>query len=218
MERKSFTRPNDFDFLLKIVLIGDAAVGKSSLLLRYVDDIYEDNYTCTIGVDFKIKTLDLDDRKVKLQIWDTAGQERFRPITNCYFRGAHGCLAVYDITNKESFSNVKTWIHDFKEQNNIESSSNIILIGNKNDAEESRTVSFEEGQEMAHSIGASFLEVSAKTGFKVNEIFSTLAKEILSKTKLETVRRKEGNHPSFKSASIDISSSTEKPKKKSSCC
>lgn len=218
MERKSITKFNDIDYLLKIVLIGDAAVGKSSLLLRYIDDIYEDNYTCTIGVDFKIKTIDIQDKRVKLQIWDTAGQERFRPITSCYFRGAHGCLVVYDITNRESFLHVRTWIHDFREQNRVENARNVILIGNKKDAEESRTVSYEEGQEMAQAIGANFLEASAKSGFKVAEMFVTLAQDILSKSKLESVTRGDITRPNLKGASIDISSSTEKPKKKSSCC
>jgi Ras-related protein Rab-1A len=218
MERKSIPKYNDLDYLLKIVLIGDAAVGKSSLLLRYIDDIYEDNYTCTIGVDFKIKTIDIDDKRVKLQIWDTAGQERFRPITSCYFRGAHGCLVIYDITNRESFMHVKTWIHDFREQNKVENEKNVILIGNKKDAEELRTVSFEEGQELAQAIGANFLEASAKSGFQVTEMFVTLAKHILSKSKLESVTRRDITRPNLKGASIDISSSTEKPKKKSSCC
>jgi Ras-related protein Rab-8A len=113
---------------------------------------------------------------------------------------------------------VKTWIHDFREQNKVENEKNVILIGNKKDAEELRTVSFEEGQELAQAIGANFLEASAKSGFQVTEMFVTLAKDILSKSKLESVTRRDITRPNLKGASIDISSSTEKPKKKSSCC
>ena len=103
----------EYDHLLKITLIGDASVGKSALLLRYVDDIFDENYICTIGVDFKIKTLQVAEKQVKLQIWDTAGQERFKPITNCYFRGSNGALVVFDLTSRESLSSVDNWVRDY---------------------------------------------------------------------------------------------------------
>ena len=96
-----------YDYLFKLLLIGDSGVGKSSLLLRFSDDTYETNFNSTIGVDFKIKTVDLDDKVVKLQIWDTAGQERFRTITSSYYRGAHGIIVVYDVTELDTFNAVE---------------------------------------------------------------------------------------------------------------
>ncbi|WBY58514.1 ras-related protein Rab-1B [Plasmodium yoelii yoelii] len=101
---------DSYDSLFKILLIGDSGVGKSCLLLRFADDTYTDSYISTIGVDFKIKTIEIDDKIIKLQIWDTAGQERFRTITSSYYRGAQGIIIVYDVTDRDSFNNVKNWI------------------------------------------------------------------------------------------------------------
>lgn len=102
----------DYDHLFKLLIIGDSGVGKSSLLLRFSDNTFTGSYITTIGVDFKIKTVNIDDEKVKLQIWDTAGQERFRTITSTYYRGTHGVVIVYDVTNGETFANVKRWLHE----------------------------------------------------------------------------------------------------------
>mmetsp|Transcript_49208 Transcript_49208/g.71860 ORF Transcript_49208/g.71860 Transcript_49208/m.71860 type:complete len:109 (+) Transcript_49208:102-428(+) len=102
----------EYDYLFKLLLIGDSGVGKSCLLLRFADDTYTESYISTIGVDFKIRTITQDSKTVKLQIWDTAGQERFRTITSSYYRGAHGIIVVYDVTDMESFNNVKQWLHE----------------------------------------------------------------------------------------------------------
>ena len=103
---------SEYDYLFKLLLIGDSGVGKSCLLLRFADDTYTESYISTIGVDFKIRTIQLDGKTIKLQIWDTAGQERFRTITSSYYRGAHGIIVVYDTTEMESFNNVKQWLHE----------------------------------------------------------------------------------------------------------
>ena len=210
----NMSKLQEFDYLLKIVLIGDAAVGKSSLLLRYIDDYFEDTYICTIGVDFKIKSLEMQGKRVKLQIWDTAGQERFKPITNCYFRGSHGCVAVYDITNRETFNNVRTWVQDYREHNSIESGQNIVLIGNKKDSGE-RVVSFEEGQDLADSFEAEFLECSAKSGDGVSQLFETIARVIVTKMKHELLVAKDPSAYSIKTRPVQSESN---PPKKKGCC
>ena len=99
-----------YDFIFKVLLLGNSDVGKSSLLLRYVDSVWNDAFVPTIGVDFKVKTLNINDKKIKMQIWDTAGQERFRTVVATYFRGAHGILLLYDVTNKDSFKNLENWL------------------------------------------------------------------------------------------------------------
>lgn len=122
------------------MIIGDSGVGKSCLLLRFADDTYTDSFISTIGVDFKIRTVDLDGKTVKLQIWDTAGQERFRTITSSYYRGAHGIIVVYDVTDKESFENVKSWMAEIERYASDGVSK--LLVGNKSDMTEQRAVSF----------------------------------------------------------------------------
>ena len=184
MDKGIFSRL-EYDYLIKVVLIGDAAVGKSSLLLKYIDDIFEDTYVCTIGVDFKIKSLQLENKRIKLQVWDTAGQERFKPITKCYFRGSHGCVVLFDITNRSSFNNVKYWVSDYRENNTVDSSANIIVIGNKSDKESDRNVTIEEGNILAESIGATYIEASAKTGRGVADAFEAIATVVLKNMKHE---------------------------------
>ncbi|KAF2541318.1 hypothetical protein F2Q68_00032907 [Brassica cretica] len=166
----------EYDYLFKLLLIGDSSVGKSCLLLRFADDAYIDSYISTIGVDFKIRTIELDGKTVKLQIWDTAGQERFRTITSSYYRGAHGIIIVYDCTEMESFNNVKQWLSEIDRYAN--DSVCKLLIGNKNDMVESKVVSTETGKALADELGIPFLETSAKDSINVEQAFLTIAGEI----------------------------------------
>jgi len=155
----------DYDYLFILVLIGDSGVGKSCLLLRFADDKWTDSYISTIGVDFKIRTVQLDGKNIKLQIWDTAGQERFRTISSTYYRGAHGIIVVYDITNRESFNNVKRWLKEIDKY--ARENVNKLLVGNKADLaddNELRAVQKQEGKNFADELGVQFLEASAKTG------------------------------------------------------
>ena len=134
--------PYDFEALYKIVLIGESNTGKTSMLIRFADNIFTENYLCTIGVDFKIKTLKVDDRVIKMQVWDTAGQERFRSISHAYYRNSHGCIAVYDITNRASFELIEEQIMNFMAYSAQDVAKNIVLVGNKCDLDGRRKVSF----------------------------------------------------------------------------
>ena len=125
--------------------------GKSCLLLRFADDTYTESYISTIGVDFKIRTIELDAKTIKLQIWDTAGQERFRTITSSYYRGAHGIIVVYDTTDLESYNNVKQWLHEIDRYAN--DNVNKLLVGNKSDLSSKRAIEFGHAQEYAESLG-----------------------------------------------------------------
>lgn len=143
-------------------------VGKSSLLLRFADNTFNGNYITTIGVDFKIRTVDLDGERVKLQIWDTAGQERFRTITSTYYRGTHGVIVVYDVTSGDSFANVKRWLHEI--EHNCDVVVNRILVGNKNDAPNQKVVLTEDAQRFANQMGIKLFETSAKNNTNVEEV------------------------------------------------
>ena len=164
----------DYDFIFKVLLLGNSDVGKSSILLRYVDSVWNETFVPTIGVDFKVKTVEIGDKKVKMQIWDTAGQERFRNVISTYFRGGNGLLLIYDITNKDSFKNLESWLIEIEKN----ASENIlkILIGNKSDLEEDREISKEEGQAFANRNGMQFMETSAKMNTNVDEAFQALGK------------------------------------------
>lgn len=168
-----------YDFLIKLLLIGDSGVGKSCLLLRFCDDAYTPSFITTIGIDFKIRTIELDGKRIKLQIWDTAGQERFRTITTAYYRGAMGILLVYDVTDERSFGNIRTW-HSNIDQHASEG-VNKILIGNKCDSTDKKVISEEQGQELAAELGISFIETSAKANTNVEEAFFSLARDIKSR-------------------------------------
>lgn len=162
--------------MFKLLIIGDSGVGKSCLLLRFADDTYTESYISTIGVDFKIRTLDLDGKTVKLQIWDTAGQERFRTITSSYYRGAHGIVVVYDTTDKATFGNVKQWLKEIDRY--ASEGVGKLLVGNKSDLTDDRQVDYTAAKEFADELNITFLETSAKDSTNVEEAFVTMAKQI----------------------------------------
>lgn len=167
-----------YDHLVKILLVGDSGVGKSSLLARFISDSF-DEQSPTVGVDFKLKHVDVDGTRLKLTVWDTAGQERFRTLTSSYYRGAHGVVFVYDVTSRESFENAReTWRKEVEMYGTIANSVKIV-IGNKIDREDERTVAREEGVAFAKEYGCLFLECSAKTKVRVAEAFDELVKGIL---------------------------------------
>mmetsp|Transcript_3165 Transcript_3165/g.8084 ORF Transcript_3165/g.8084 Transcript_3165/m.8084 type:complete len:213 (-) Transcript_3165:688-1326(-) len=177
MSNKKTPKSKDYDYLFKLVLIGDSGVGKSCLLLRFADDAFTESYISTIGVDFRFRTVKMDKKTVKLQIWDTAGQERFRTITSAYYRGADGIIMVYDTTSSDSFDHVNDWL---KEVNRYASEGTCkLLVGNKCDRTADRAVTTEQAKEFADDLGVAFLETSAKTAKNVEEAFLTMAGELI---------------------------------------
>lgn len=158
-----------FNYLLKYVIIGDEAVGKSNLLLRYTQNQFKTEYKVTVGVEFGARNINLNSIIYRVQIWDTAGQERFRSITRAYYKNSICALILYDISNRDSFDNVQKWVEDLRAQ----SFPNIILIlvGNKSDKDSERQVQYSEGENLAKEIGMLFYETSALTGENIETMF-----------------------------------------------
>ncbi|XP_027173797.1 ras-related protein RABE1a-like [Coffea eugenioides] len=204
----------DYDYLVKLLLIGDSGVGKSCILLRFCEDSFTTSFITTIGIDLKIRTIELDGKRIKLQIWDTAGQERFRTITTAYYRGAMGILLVYDVTDESSFNNIRNWIRNIEQH--ASDSVNTILVGNKADMDESkRAVPTSRGQALANEYGVKFFETSAKTNHNVNEVFFSIARDIKKRLAESEIR---AEPPTIKIKKPDpVKISTAEPQK-SACC
>ena len=164
-----------FSYSLKIITLGESGVGKTKILVIYKDNIYEDSNIATIGVECKYKIIKYEKKSIKLLMYDTAGQEKFKSIVSNYYNNTDGVILVYDISNERSFSKIQYLINEIKSNSNIDNST-FILFGNKNDLEEERKVSFEEGKEYAEQNRFQFLEGSAKTGNNIKELFTMLVK------------------------------------------
>jgi len=197
---------------LKLLIIGDSRVGKTSLLLNYVEKIFPEAHISTLGVEYKEKEIIKDNYIIRLQIWDTAGEERFRSITKSIYRNANGILFVCDITNRESFKNIKNWI---KDADNVDKDIKGIIIGNKIDLDNERVVSVEDLEEIGKKYNMPFIETSAKTGMNVNKCFEVLIDELFKNKNADEIKeeylRKNKN---------DLSISTKKTnvKEKGGCC
>jgi small GTP-binding protein len=168
----------EYDNLYKIILVGDSAVGKSSLMTRYTENYYNNSFISTIGVDFKIKNIIVDGKKVKLQIWDTAGQERFRTIANTYYRGANCCIITFGLDDTNSFYNVKEFIDNcqkFANQNIL-----MILVGTKSDLRD-KSVTSQMINNCVNEYNIKYFETSSKTNQGINELFEYISRELSNK-------------------------------------
>jgi len=189
-------------------MVGDSGVGKSSLLKRFANREFTGDYISTIGVDFEIKTLEIDGKSVKLQIWDTAGQERFQNITTSYYRGAHCIILVYDITQIETFQHVHKWHKQIQEHSN--SNVQILLVGNKSDLGANRQVPYEDAEEMANQLGVSVFETSAKDATNVDQAFYHIANQ--------AIQNKVHKVPKTKPDTVHLDNNKKPDKKSTGCC
>lgn len=170
------TKDEEYDYLFKVVLIGDSGVGKSNLLSRFTRNEFNLESKSTIGVEFATKSIQVDAKTVKAQIWDTAGQERYRAITSAYYRGAVGALLVYDISKQITFENVERWLKELRDH--AEQSIVIMLVGNKSDLRHKRAVTTEHAMAFAESNNLAFIETSALDATGVDEAFRQILTEI----------------------------------------
>lgn len=170
---------DNYDHLFKVLLVGDSAVGKSCLLMRFTADRFDEVTTSTIGVDFRVKYLDVEGKRIKLAVWDTAGQERFRTLTSSYYRGAQGIIFVYDVTRGETFSDLESiWMKEVDIYSNVEAAVKMV-VANKVDLESERQVSKQQGIDFARNMGCLYVETSAKTNVAVQQAFEELVLKIL---------------------------------------
>ena len=203
------------DVLYKILLIGDSGVGKTSVILRFTKNIFQEEFLNSIGVDFKSKDLNIDGKKVKLQIWDTAGQERFRTITASYYRGAHAIAIAFDLTQRISYEHVKRWMNDI----NKYAKEDVLkfLIGNKSDLINERKVYYEEARALASQMNTTYFEVSAKKDENINEFFEAatniyLNSAMLAKFNTYNFSEKKNNKILLDKKNVKINSKKEKKK------
>mmetsp|Transcript_17655 Transcript_17655/g.37498 ORF Transcript_17655/g.37498 Transcript_17655/m.37498 type:complete len:212 (-) Transcript_17655:102-737(-) len=197
-----------YDYLVKLLLIGDSGVGKSSLLAKFTDDKFTPNMSQTIGMDFKVKMLELGGRRVKLQIWDTAGQERFNTITQQYYRNAMGVILVYDSTSEDSFANVRRWAAQVAAHG--KEGTDRLLVGNKADCDV--VIDSERGRALAEEYGMPFVETSAKSGMNVKEAFVSIADTVRLR-----LQKKEG-HTDCSTIRLGSKAAAESSEERKACC
>ena len=198
------------EVILKFLILGDITVGKTTLLLKYIDNFTPEIYISTLGVDYKTKNIVFNGIKVSLQIWDTAGQERYKVITKSFVKGTDGIIFMYDITQKESFINIKKWIEETEGENPGEVKK--IIVGNKIDKEEDRQVTDEMKEKLNKEVDIDLIEVSAKKGIDVDKVFDILVEKILGNMTTEQILKKYGRSWTESSFSSHVA------RKKKKCC
>ena len=215
----SQNKPSNYQYIFKLILIGNSGVGKSCILQRYIKHTFEESYKCTIGVDFLMKSIVINGQTVKLQLWDTAGQEKYKSMASSYYRGANVALIVFDITNHESFDALPLWIENFYK--NGPEQKNIILIGNKNDLTDLRQVTQKEAEAFSETNNMMYFETSAKEGDNIEYIFNYAAEKLLefyggnneATLKKQMAPNNDIQSSNFKEIRIEESSN-----KKKNCC
>ncbi|KAH9749850.1 ras-related protein RABA5a [Citrus sinensis] len=210
------------DYLFKVVLIGDSAVGKSNLLARFARDEFYPNSKSTIGVEFQTQKMDINGKEVKAQIWDTAGQERFRAVTSAYYRGAVGALLVYDISRRQTFDSIGRWLNELHTHSDMNVVT--ILVGNKSDLKDAREVTTAEGKALAEAQGLFFMETSALDSSNVTAAFQTVVTEIyniLSRKVMISQELKQKDSSSFNGKTVVLEGEKKEADaepKKAGCC
>ena len=192
------------DIAYKLLLLGESNVGKTSIILRYIENLFNESNTSTCGIDVKCKYVTCENKKIRLDIWDTAGQERFRGLTKNYFRGAHAFILVYDITNKDSFDKLKNWIKDAKEKIEDDKSYKMAVVGNKKDCDKKREVSFQTLKEFGESNDVIFSEVSARTGEGIEQLFNDFIKELLKNRNIGIYKNDEVDERTYSNLSRSL--------------
>lgn len=210
-------RDDEYDYLFKVVLIGDSGVGKSNLLSRFTRNEFNLESKSTIGVEFATRSIKVDAKTIKAQIWDTAGQERYRAITSAYYRGAVGALLVYDIAKHVTYENVQRWLSELRDH--ADSNIVIMLVGNKSDLRHLRSVSAEDARSFADRNQLMFIETSALDAQNVETAFTDILSEIYRIVSQRQIRDG-GDEPSHQNnlASVTIDPSQATPKSKGGCC
>ncbi|KMT02536.1 hypothetical protein BVRB_9g202230 [Beta vulgaris subsp. vulgaris] len=212
------------DYLFKIVLVGDSAVGKSNLLARFARDEFYPNSKSTIGVEFQTQKIEINGKEIKAQIWDTAGQERFRAVTSAYYRGAVGALLVFDISRRQTFDNIGRWLNELHTHSDMNVVT--ILVGNKSDLKDAREVSTAEGKALAEAQGLFFIETSALDSSNVAAAFQTVVREIytiLSRKVMQSHELKKNDSSSLSNGRTvvlqeDENTTVEQPRSAAGCC
>ena len=204
-----------YEMMFKVVIVGDSFVGKTNIMSKYLKNEFHEDTKATVGVEFGSKQFKIGGHNIRAQIWDTAGQERYKSITSAYYKGAKGAFVVYDITRKESFDSIDKWINDL--YSSADKKLTIVVIGNKNDLEDQRIITKEQGQEKANKLNIAFMETSALTGNNLDKAFEMMMNEVYKKCHEEMLA--EGEVDIFEGGQdINLAQNKGKAQSKKSCC